>query len=376
MKKQIKNPNKLNWKMYIIIILCLTVSMIIVVCWDSRVGSTVSAVFENLTLGALASALVALFIEIGNVNDKNIKSNSVYDAVYGALKFQIAQYASIWAEVCAVAYKDKDYELKKYTWLEWYALTKTNFYACDEAKKIELIDFFKGRLLYSLTNLEQEISQINSQKYILTIHDVLNDDMKKILGDLHFEFQNAKFRLDLENELDIERFWNLFDAINEDIRRYINNWVDIGFYNYLKFSPYKFGYDSNEIIEAILKSEPSESGKTIKKRHISIKESIVAFIIILALFILHCLKTNGDAIVRTQTQEIDLVYSEDAVAWLVDNSSKELDLERIIKEYKAGYNKMERETVYDKEQKVVVSVENLGDVYCIWNIMDNIKPLE
>lgn len=224
--------------------------------------------------------------------------------------------------------------------------------------------------------MEQEISQINSQKYILTIHDVLNDDMKKILGDLHFEFQNAKFRLDLENELDIERFWNLFDAINEDIRRYINNWVDIGFYNYLKFSPYKFGYDSNEIIEAILKSEPSESGKTIKKRHISIKESIVAFIIILALFILHCLKTNGDAIVRTQTQEIDLVYSEDAVAWLVDNSSKELDLERIIKEYKAGYNKMERETVYDKEQKVVVSVENLGDVYCIWNILDNIKPLE
>ena len=94
------------------------------------------------------------------------------------------------------------------------------------------------------------------------------------------------------------------------------------------------------------------------------------------MFILHCLKTNGDAIVRTQTQEIDLVYSEDAVAWLVDNSSKELDLERIIKEYKAGYNKMERETVYDKEQKVVVSVENLGDVYCIWNILDNIKPLE
>lgn len=376
MKKQIKNPNKLNWKMYIIIILCLTASMIIVVYWDSRVGSTVSAVFENLTLGALASALVALFIEIGNVNDKNIKSNSVYDAVYGALKFQIAQYASIWAEVCAVAYKDKDYELKKYTWLEWYALTKTNFYACDEAKKIELLDFFKGRLLYSLTNLEQEISQINSQQYILTIHDVLNDDMKKILGDFHFEFQNAKFRLDLENELDIECFWNLFDAINEDIRRYINNWVDIGFYNYLKFSPYKFGYDSNEIIEAILKSEPSESGKTIKKRHISIKESIVAFIIILVLFILHCLKTNGDAIVRTQTQEIDLVYSEDAVAWLVDNSSKELDLERIIKEYKAGYNKMERETIYDKEQNVVVSVENLGDVYCIWNILDNIKPLE
>ena len=177
MKKQIKNPNKLNWKMYIIIILCLTVSMIIVVCWDSRVGSTVSAVFENLTLGSTCSALVALFIEIGNVNDKNIKSNSVYDAVYGALKFQIAQYASIWAEVCAVAYKDKDYELKKYTWLEWYALTKQIFMHVMKQKN-RINRFFKGRLLYSLTNLEQEISQINSQKYILTIHDVLNDDMK------------------------------------------------------------------------------------------------------------------------------------------------------------------------------------------------------
>ena len=119
--------------------------MIIVVCWDSRVGSTVSAVFENLTLGALASALVALFIEIGNVNDKNIKSNSVYDAVYGALKFQIAQYASIWAEVCAVAYKDKDYELKKYTWLEWYALTKTN----NISKVVSKVSRpTKGRLLY------------------------------------------------------------------------------------------------------------------------------------------------------------------------------------------------------------------------------------
>ena len=32
----------------------------------------------------------------------------------------------------------------------------------------------------------------------------------------------------------------MFDAINEDITRYIEQWQDIKIYNNIKFKPYKF----------------------------------------------------------------------------------------------------------------------------------------
>ena len=42
------------------------------------------------------------------------------------------------------------------------------------------------------------------------------------------------------------------DAITEDIERYINNWTDISYYNFLKFKPYKFHSDTNETCKAFL----------------------------------------------------------------------------------------------------------------------------
>lgn len=243
MKKQIENPNKVNWKMYIGIIVPILIFMIIVVRWNDMVNSTVSRVAENLALGALASALVALFIEIGNVSDKNKKSNSIYDAVYTKLKLQIADYVSIWSGMCSTAYKDRNFDLEKHTWLEWYKLAKDNFYACNEDRQKELMGGFRRQLDFRLKALEMVMNQINSQQYILIIHDVLNDEMREILGDFYFEFQGMKCRLELGNNLSIDEFWNLFDATNEDIQKYINNWIDIQFYNYIEFSPYSFESD-------------------------------------------------------------------------------------------------------------------------------------
>lgn len=376
MKKQIENPNRLNWKMYVMIIICLTALMVITVQWNDCVGSTVSGVFENLTLGALASALVALFIEIGNVNDKNIKSNSLYDAVYGGLKFQISQYVSAWANMCSDAYKDKDYKSEKHTWLEWYTLTKENFNSCDEEKKANLLDFFRRQLDYSLASLEKELNQINSQQYILTINDVSNNEMKQILGDFYFEFYNVKRTLDTKEAWSADEFWRLFDAIKEDIQGYIDNWIDIQFYNDLKFSPYKFLDDLPEMAEAIVKSNLRNGVKTIKKKPTLIPNSLIVLIFILILFILQPLKVKENIVVQTQRQGCNLVYSEESMHWLSDNSDKELDFERIIEAYRASCNGVERETIYDKKQDIVVSVEYLDDVYCIWSIQDNIKQLE
>ena len=50
-------------------------------------------------------------------------------------------------------------------------------------------------------------------------------------------------------------FWSSFDAIKQDLEKYIYNWVDIRYYNYCKFKPYNFLGDKIEIMRAIQESE-------------------------------------------------------------------------------------------------------------------------
>lgn len=52
-----------------------------------------------------------------------------------------------------------------------------------------------------------------------------------------------------------EHFWNSFDAIKQDLINYIDNWIDISYYNYYKFKPYNFNDDKTEIVNAIIISQ-------------------------------------------------------------------------------------------------------------------------
>lgn len=45
---------------------------------------------------------------------------------------------------------------------------------------------------------------------------------------------------EVEKNKEVEDFFKTFDAINEDITRYIEHWQDIKIYNNIKFKPYKF----------------------------------------------------------------------------------------------------------------------------------------
>lgn len=253
LQKQIQNPYKVNWRLYVSIGGLSVLAMVIAIAWDNYATCILSGTMENLALGCVASVIIALLIEIGNVKDKNIKANNIYDAVYSDLKFQIMWFIASWAELCCVAYKDVDYYKEKHKWTEWYELTRNKYAKCDEKQQFELMHFFRDELMQCVDGVERAINQIEAQQYLLNINDICNQQMENILKDFSFEFRAAKMNLD--GNLSVQEFWKGFDAINDDLENYINNWVDIKYYNFCRFKPYKFHEDSYEIARAIVASD-------------------------------------------------------------------------------------------------------------------------
>ena len=58
----------------------------------------------------------------------------------------------------------------------------------------------------------------------LNINGIYDEGLRKILEDYSFEFYAAK--LILEREYDKADFWKSFDAIKQDLIKYIYNWID------------------------------------------------------------------------------------------------------------------------------------------------------
>lgn len=247
----------MNWKMYGLIGGISGVIMVIAVICNDIAYSLIFDVVKNLAFGCVASTLVALLIEIGNIKEKNEKANSVYDAVYIDLKYQIMWYVETWARLCSVAYKDKNYRQEKHTWMEWYEITKSKFAECEPDRQEELMHFFNEQLMVSIEGIEKALKQIDKQQYILNIHGIYDQKLKRILADYRFEFYAAK--LTLERDCDKEEFWSFFDAIKKDLIGYIHNWVDIRYYNYYKFDPFNIQDDNAEIIRAMLESETNNT---------------------------------------------------------------------------------------------------------------------
>lgn len=253
MKRHINNPYKMNWKMYGLIGGISVLIMGIAVYVNTNTRGIFSDIVKNLSFGCVASTIVALLIELGNIKEKNEKANSVYDAVYTDLKCQIRWYVEIWARLCSIAFIDEDYSQEKHTWIEWYEITKSKFAECDDSRQVELMHFFKGQLIERIEGIEKALKQIDNQQYILNINGIYDENLREILLDYGFEFYAAK--LTLGRDYGKDDFWSSFDAIKQDLIKYIYNWVDIRYYNYCRFKPQKFYDDKTEIMRAILESE-------------------------------------------------------------------------------------------------------------------------
>lgn len=154
-----------------------------------------------------------------------------------------------------VAYKDEDYSKEKHIWIEWYEIVKSKFAECDDNRQAELMYFFSEQLRSSIEGIEKALKQIDSQQYILNINGIYDEKLRGILEDYSFEFYATK--LTLGKDYDKEDFWKSFDAIKKDLVNYINNWVDIRYYNYYRFKPNDFIDDKTEIIRVMMESDKS-----------------------------------------------------------------------------------------------------------------------
>jgi len=253
MSKAIENPHKVSIKIYIILLsvslLVLFISIFLPV-GDNTLLINLLDILKNLSYGCIASTLVALFIDCANTRNLNKKANNVYDAIYIDLKFQISHFMGLWAEICAVSYKNVDYYQEKHTWICWYNIVKENYNNSDKKRQNELIDFFISQLKYCVEKVNNSIKEIHNQRYLLAIHDLHNSKLMHIISDFKFEFHVLEVAL--SHDSDIDKLWSHLDAVTNDIENYVNNWVDISYYNKLKFKPFDFHSDTNDILKAIL----------------------------------------------------------------------------------------------------------------------------
>lgn len=251
MKRHIDKPYKINLKTYILIGLISVVALFASVFYNDFMGSKISDVVKNMSIGCLASVIVALIIEIGNNKERNMNANTVYDLVYGELKAQILFYASTWAYLCSIAFPELECRQEKHTWSEWYELTKINFLESDDSTQMELMSLFKSELLLNIDGIENAILKIEGQQYILEIDRLLNNELENIIRNLKADFNAIKFTLTTQKGK--EMFWSLFDNIHFGLETHIEDWKDIRFYNYYMIKPFDF-CNIDEMTKAIYKS--------------------------------------------------------------------------------------------------------------------------
>ena len=107
--------------------------------------------------------------------------------------------------------------------------------------------------IYNLDVIEKSIDYINKQQFILSINELYDENLKSIIENFKFECYGAKSFLKIN--FNSEKFWKSFDAINEDLKKYIYSWTDIQYYNYYKFKPFDILTNKSDIRTAIIESK-------------------------------------------------------------------------------------------------------------------------
>lgn len=248
-KQQIKNPYKINYKLYVALTTLSVMLMALGYSVDFKKFQFCCEIIKNLGFGCFASTIVAFIIEIGNIRDKNRKANELYENIYSELRFYILRYLKIWSEFCCIVENKENYKTTKKTWQEWYSLSKDIYNMSNKKRQNELKKFLiKDLLLNSIGDVNNSINKIFVQKNLLEINDIYNNELENILKDFEFEFRCAREELDFNK--DMKDFWKSFDALNNDIFNYIDDWSDIKYYNNLKFEAYSH-FDKSEYVKAI-----------------------------------------------------------------------------------------------------------------------------
>ncbi|MFV0361613.1 MAG: hypothetical protein ACK5LL_00780 [Suipraeoptans sp.] len=110
--------------------------------------------------------------------------------------------------------------------------------------------------------------------------------------------------------------------------------------------------------------------------YLLIRNSVICLFIIFVLAICPYEKVENINVNVTQmNNDIELVYSSNAVEWLVNNSQKNLEFDEIIEAYNNICSNGEEKTIYDKKQDIAVTLVYQNDSYFIFDIRDDIAEV-
>lgn len=255
MRRTIENPYRVNHKLYYRLICSFSFALLIsfvIASNEKEKSSALVEVLKNLSYGCIASTVVAWLIDIANMKRLNSSANQYYDAIYGELRFEIGAFIGVWAELCAVSFKDKDYYQEKHTWDDWFQIVKENYQKCDDGKQEQLFSFYCKQLRDADNAVRKSIGRIRSQQHILTINGMMNSEIQQIITDFNFEFY--ALWIDLNELASRDMFWTHMEAITNDLHKYIENWSDIQYYNLLLFRPFHFFEKTDELVNAVTES--------------------------------------------------------------------------------------------------------------------------
>lgn len=262
-----KTPYKVNKPFYIILTVVLIVTLIFSVILSNctfNIIKAISEIVKNLAYGCIASTIVAWLIDEINIRDKNEKAQKIYFEVFTQLECTLSSYIGLWAEAYyCLSHSEKEL-LAKHTWIEWFELCK-NLVLREENEQIEdQLAFIISHLENVVTQINTSIGYIKSQYVILEINDVLNDEIREIIRNFNFEFGHLDFKLLIKDGP--EEFFKWLTAINNDVERYIWDWRDIRFFDYVHFSPYRLLDDKSEIRFAIKQAMSSPRPELLSKK--------------------------------------------------------------------------------------------------------------
>ena len=238
LEKTIKNPFVVNHKIYLImiIILCSGLAFCSYRIFDLK--NRIYEIVQNISLGCLASVIVAWVLEFTNVRDKNKLHDKLYSSAYYELYFVIGNYLEVWANLCTATFKEEANKKERRIWYLWYKKTKYLFYSKKEYRNNKrLIQYFLNEIQHSSEYIMSTVEKLLFQKNVLRVNNIYDKEIGFILEDLRFEFDGVD---KLGNDIDPDEFWKTMECINKDLYRIIKKWKDIRYYNYVYFPSHGF----------------------------------------------------------------------------------------------------------------------------------------
>jgi hypothetical protein len=259
---------------------CGSHNVISISCYYRLFSPKISAIFSNIGGGIFSSIVTAWIIDKHNTNVRNVEFNKLYFQTYIKLILLMRNYIIEYAKICSILFSNyqidgfiHNYDTEKHTWLEWYSLIKENFVKCDNAKKQNAIYFLVEKLNDNVSDLLNEIQYLQNHIPVFRSQGVVNEKISNLLMELNTELKY--FQLDLhsayylkdENDKNNKyngtpycdepnAIWEWLDAINFDLKGYMEQWKDFCFFNELHFSPHSyFEFNTDEVKRAIKLTE-------------------------------------------------------------------------------------------------------------------------